>query len=242
MNIAFLMPVWQRPRLTKLVTDYYVDRIPRGLIINSPGSNISQDALSKQWDLLMVANNPLGRKLNTGLELLQSRDIDAVMILGSDDLVTHNYINLCQRKMLAGYDLVRLQACYYLSEGQVYFSPHALPGAGVCLSRGLLDRLEWRLWDEVNHHLDASMFRRITREASRESVRGYKVRKSASSALVLDIKTHTGLWKLEPPYLIHKETGVPIKQTRIKQAPSAKAFINKHFPGVTWLANYLSGS
>lgn len=79
------MAIYQRHELTKIVLDYY-----RGLgidlIIAGSEGVISQD-LAKGFKYIEVANSPLTYKNNAMLKAVQKYEHDAVVLLGSDDLI-----------------------------------------------------------------------------------------------------------------------------------------------------------
>lgn len=238
-HIALMMPVFRRPRLTRVVANYYRPQCTMDLLAIT-----SFDDDVPYWPYVDYPNEPLGAKLNAGLNMLRKKD--AVLLVGSDDLLTSAYLTHVQDRIAAGYDVVRLQACYYLDltrERPVLFkSPRALPGAGVALSRRVLDAYGWKMWnDSLNSSLDGSMFRRLAQWAihhpDKPPLKTCKVRHADADMLCLDVKTHEGnLWRIEGEpgnralTFVQPTTGRRIVHRSVEWfEPSA--FLNRHFPG-----------
>lgn len=123
-------------------------------------------------------NNPVSRKWQGALTLARHMlNPDAVMVVGSDDFINEAYLRHAVARLKSG-----VQGCgpdsvwFYSIPGgplglwrgpmTIERSPEhsvALPaGAGRVLSRGLLDALEWQLWDfDRDTALDTHSSRRI---------------------------------------------------------------------------------
>lgn len=99
-------------------------------------------------------NQPLSIKLQKGLEWCKQFDFDALLCVGSDDIIfgLEHYI-----KYLDKHDFVAVQDCYLRDNatGETYYwdgykggDRQGEPvGAGRMFRRDLLDRMDWLIWD-----------------------------------------------------------------------------------------------
>lgn len=115
---------------------------------------------------LEIKNRPLGEKWNTALKSCKSLDFEYLFITGSDDIY--------QPELLKYYDsrhedYIGLLDIYFHDFQKTKYCPGFVHdrkgephGAGRRLSRKVLDRLNWQLWDnDLNSGLDASMSQRL---------------------------------------------------------------------------------
>lgn len=244
MRITLLIPIWKRPRLTRLVLSYYA-RLARTLRY---GSQIELDVLVVYSDdgyfsehmetvgfndhiqATTRHNNPLSAKCQHGLSVVQVMQPDAVVICGSDDLLPTSYFRYVARLVQDGIGYVRLAHCYFydVQSRTLSLAKHVHPGAGTCISRRVLDELGWTLWPgERDHHLDMLMFRQL------ESVHCQHVKIRGGAALsghfVLDIKTGSNVWDIEGSTLLCSTTGTRLA-IRGMRSVEAEPFLRQHFP------------
>lgn len=94
----------------------------------------------------MYANSPLGAKFQHGLE--QLRDMDAVMLMGSDDLIDNTIID----KIISRSEEVVWPIGLYMANtkgGEIRLFDwfyKAYSSVGRLVRRSVLDRLDWKLW------------------------------------------------------------------------------------------------
>ena len=157
-------------------------------------------------------------------------DINAVMIVGSDDLVTPVYIEAVKYLLEKGVDYITLPSLYFydLQSGRMHFCLAERLGLGRVLSRRLLDLLDWKPWPEgLNSGLDGAMYQRI-QELKKEGheVREFKFPVQLCGKLgiaAMDIKgSDNNIWSYAQAYgsLVGSEQRNPEKVLR------------KHFPSV----------
>lgn len=112
---------------------------------------------------IKTANNPLGRKWQAGVEKARELGADPLIILGSDDFLSNNFISkACD---LAKYhDFVffdewyihapKEQKNYFLKYNMMLYDKPPL-GSGRVFSKRFLERHEWKIFDsERDWHLD----------------------------------------------------------------------------------------
>ena len=120
--------------------------------------------INDAWFYTYAPNDPLSEKWQKGLVTIKQVNPDAVMIVGSDDLVTPKYIEACKYLISKGADLVYLPGCYFYctKTKRMFWGWAERLGLGRCVSRSLLNRLDWKLWpDGLNSGLDGAMWDRI---------------------------------------------------------------------------------
>jgi len=114
-------------------------------------------------------NNPLTDKVQNGLQWLKTFDFDAVVMLGSDDVV-EGYDKI--KEWLKEYDCVAFGDCHYTDlttgrqgywPGYTYAHRYGEPaGAGRFLTRTLLERMNWDLWTlSTNGSMDFDQWKKI---------------------------------------------------------------------------------
>jgi hypothetical protein len=139
-------------------------------------------------------NKPLGRKWNKGLEFCQSLSPDFVLIMGSDDILSSNVIPLYLKYAGEGFDYIGLLDIFFynaLDNEMIYWPGYTNQRRGESLGLGrfigkkILDRYDWRLWDdELNMALDNSMTKRLRSGKFREKIFSAK----RAGVMSLDIK------------------------------------------------------
>ena len=173
--------MWQRPALTRLVLKSYAAwrRTFEGVVefemvcVGSEGEASRNLVERAGWRYVEHENQPLGAKWNAGLEPFKELNIDALIIVGSDDVMSEGVVPFYLERLAEGehavgfsdmyaLDLGTLEALYW--EGYAEDSPRAgdTIGLGRCLSAEVLKRTKWTLWeDELNKTLDSSMTRTL---------------------------------------------------------------------------------
>lgn len=130
-------------------------------------------------DYLHVSNNPLGKKIQEGVEYCRQFEPDALLMCGSDDWLSPNWIDVFIPR-LGEFDIVGAD-CLYV----ILFSPKELVevkrcsyegterdgepvGPGRLLSRKILDKMDWQLYSkDLNSSLDINSFRRLKEAEAR---------------------------------------------------------------------------
>lgn len=128
----------------------------------------------KKNDMYWVTfdNLPLGRKFNHMLQVAEKiKGWEYLFITGSDDVFSEGVFKRYEQLIKEGHEYIGLQDIYFMdlySKDVRYCpgfhndragEPH---GAGRCISRRLLEKYEFTLWDDViNEGLDWSMTRKV---------------------------------------------------------------------------------
>lgn len=240
MDLTLLTCAWGRPALTERVLDYYTRlRIPgvrlTGVCVVSP-EDPDPPAVPEWWRTVEAPNSPLGSKFNAGTAAIERERPDAVVILGSDDLLNARYFERVAEHLHAGADFISLRDAHFydLAAGRLYRASPARPGAGRCLSASLIERLDWRLWqDSREERLDSSMSRRL-RSVPLAAYRRVEMRDA--DAVLLDVKTESNMWTVasfgKGKLRLHRgASALPYGASEVEPG----GFVERHFPGEGWL-------
>lgn len=227
-KIVIYTCLWQRPLLTEFVLDHYVSLKPMlfqthdihldVFTVGSEGEKSAAIAAKFNASYVEHQNQPLGAKHNFGLSVLRKKipDVDAVVIIGSDDILNHQYFvtvkDLMTRKSqpmhmvglkdLFFYDLGTKELVYTRGYRSVTTEVAATIGLGRALSKNLLDCIDWFLWDpERNHGLDQSTVRRLLRNVIGVDYVSTAVLGKENGIVAIDIKTDsvggTNIWAFD---------------------------------------------
>ena len=225
-DLTIVMAVWDRPELTRRVMEYYSRFFVRRIAVCTAGDDYP---IVDGWEYVFALNEPLGRKWNTGIKAAVGSEL--VMIVGSDDLVTGEHISRCWSKWnSSGVDFVQARGAHIYTGGHsVFHVPDIRPGPGRCLSKRLLDMLDWQPFSPIaNDFLDSSLTSRLRKLEIKKA----HLREDAVS--VVDIKTSGhNMWSFKR---VHEDTATltrgkeVLKLRNIKEIPAASFFAH-HFPG-----------
>lgn len=171
-SLAILTCLWKRPEVSTIslnATIRQLKKLPinwKILCVGSEGK-VSQEIAQKAGvDYTEYPNDPLGGKFNHGLLKIRGWNPDAVMVLGSDNSVTSGFIQKSVKSIQAGTDVtgcldgimidtVSKKSIHWLGYGGRR-SGEPL-GSGRCYGGKLLERLDWKLWENrLNRVLDFS--------------------------------------------------------------------------------------
>jgi len=194
MKVVVLTAIWKRHELFKVFLDGF-NRINRNtehelvlVTIGSEGINFSDNHLEHP-------NLPISNKWQSGLKYAKSFNPDYVLMLGSDDLICSNLLDVYTEEMEKGIDLIGLKDCYFLDSRNLEFSHwlgyrnHRIGesiGMARMLSKNLLDRIDWNVWRKpINKGLDSEMMRVLKSVRFNETMFNCK----KENILALDVKT-----------------------------------------------------
>lgn len=202
-RLGILTTIWKRHALTAIVLDHVVAWELPGLdcvrlAVGSEGEASRTIAENAGWEYVEHNNLPLSDKWNAGMQRLAGR-VDAVLIIGSDDIMTQRAVELCLAEIEAGADVVGLEDLFYYdtATGQAYYGERHHPGAGMIARAEVLERVNWKPWDSgLNRNLDRAYTNRLQTKAYPCKFK-YIGNCHEQAADLVDIKTGTNMWTVE---------------------------------------------
>lgn len=113
-------------------------------------------------DICKCPNRPLGRKFQAGVTEAKKYNPKAVMILGSDDLLSYTYVEKTMKLIDKQYDFIGIDTWYIVCSTKEcyigkYVNKHAqrFLGAGRTYSRRFLNTVKWKVFSPTkNSNLD----------------------------------------------------------------------------------------
>lgn len=185
---AIIVAIYDRPGLTKIVLDYYREKSKEyGFEIIVAGSEGNKSRrLAKGCHYVEVPNSPLTDKNNAMIQKAKELNVEGVILIGSDDLLSDNllkfYMKLPNKKTFLG-----TPSAYFYSidkhELIKYHSQEQSIGAGRYFSRYVLEKAGWKLWQTpLDSRLDTDSLDYLAQCGIEESLFTVK------DSMVLDIK------------------------------------------------------
>ena len=243
MKIAAVIAVHERYDITLKTILRLKNQSPELKHIIIIGSSESEKTLAYLTGSIFIssANKPLGKKWQKGIYVAKDLNCDGVMILGSDDWITDNWIRTCVNKANEGYELIGKREFHFLKISKngvklglwkgypVNDLRHMEPiGAGRIFMRTLLDRLQWKIFpDYLDSGLDkASYFLAIAHNAKIDLL-------DNTHNYILDIKST--FWKNKWSF----DQLVDSNNTQNLHDPYS--FLDKYFPDAReWINNLIN--
>jgi hypothetical protein len=214
-HIALLTAVWRRVALTEVVFAHYAqmthdvkDRVRLSLVaVGSEGYVSKRRADRYGWTYVEYPNAPLGAKWNAGLPAVRALEADAILIVGSDDLLNAPVIETYAKALREGVRYMGLQDLYFYdqpSDRTVHWPGYTgkrageSAGLGRCIHRSYLDAVDWTLWEDTREHgLDGSMRTTLAplldEPARAPERRAYRC--GDHGMMAVDVKTRTNMWQ-----------------------------------------------
>lgn len=169
MKLVCVMPIWKRPTLTSLILRQWHRQIHRlrdrvdvhVVCVGSEGRTSARlmEGFSDVMSYVEARNDALNLKWNAGLGVARYLDPDAVLTIGSDDLVSDSLLVRYAELVADGLDFFGLTDLYFFDSVRVRLGywpgygptrqPHRIGepiGAARCHSRRVLETLQWELW------------------------------------------------------------------------------------------------
>lgn len=166
-RFVLLTAVWKRELLTKIVLGAY-ERMRRTLsdeieicllAVGSEGGESRALCERCGFGYVEHPNSPLSHKWNAGVQAAKRYDPDALVIVGSDDLVSVEMFRVYADKLREGFQFFGASDMYFFEpagprlgywggyEHTTMKNRTGEPiGCGRCFSRSVLDRTGWNLW------------------------------------------------------------------------------------------------
>lgn len=222
-KLAIVTALWKRPSITNDVLTH-LDWLRRELVsegveltvyaaASRRGEPRASHALVKSGALerIDIENKPLSRKWQAaGRAAFESRP-DAVMIVGSDDLISLGYIRAAVDLVQSGFDYINAMGLFYMDTEETSATygvmlktrAHRI-GAGRTISARLLDKIDGQIWYpeskpvHIDKLLDTQMENHLRRTAGDLREAFIRLGKTPYGfASILDLKSSVNIWGFE---------------------------------------------
>ena len=226
MKLGILTALWGRPNITYLFLDRLMHLQNKyGVIGACVGTNNEFRASCEMREILYTdyKNKPLGEKWNHGMKMFRDTDVTHVMILGSDDLVSDDFmeysLDFAKDKDFCGCKDLYMYGANPSRRGWMglyYFRYRGyLIGPGRCYSRSVIEQLDYELWSPTkNYGLDGSVVKRI--KTLGPDVRRGSFFMQDEGLFVIDIKTRGNISGIPGGAKLLDE---PLKDLLLKHLP-----------------------
>jgi hypothetical protein len=164
-DVVCLIAMWGRQELVQININLLQKQTKKCkiLLVVSCEADKKFAMKNKNIDWIYTDNKPLGKKWQVGLNECKKYNPSAVLINGSDDLLSLNWVETCYKYIKSNnYDIVGKSNWYILDLIKKvpykfkYTNVNILLGAGRMLSRNILDEINWELFPiNQNRALDS---------------------------------------------------------------------------------------
>ncbi|MCP9289998.1 hypothetical protein [Gracilimonas sediminicola] len=153
MKIGLLTLLWKRHKIASFVLNHYSQMQLDGieLVLHCVGSEgeVSQSIAEQAgWNYTEHPNDPFSDKWNCASEWFKDKDVEALCIIGSDNLLNEEYFYRVAGAVKAGLDSVRLGGSVLrnVKTGEMLYYGNVMVGSGKAWSRELLEKLNYKMW------------------------------------------------------------------------------------------------
>jgi hypothetical protein len=207
MKVAIVTAVWKRPEVFAMFAKgvkHLQENCPEiefvVIVAGSEGWKTNKMVTDCGFLYIEIPNEPLALKVNAPVRLAGRLNVDYVLCVGSDDIITPELMELYIKHMRAGidyiavsdfyfYDTVTGKSLYWGGYTEPYRKGHAC-GAGRLISKRLLTIWGWKPWDiQHNKILDTSIQEKLKRTPHTNVVLSLK----ENNVYALDIKSETNM-------------------------------------------------
>jgi hypothetical protein len=208
MKILLITTMFGRYELTDFVFNYYnnlknklKNKLELSLLsCGSEGSVSKNIAIKNNFDYIEYENTPLSKKHNFLLSYAKNYDVDGVVLIGSDDIISEStfdiYIDAIKNNIdFVGFtDLYMYDGCLHYWPGYTNERIGETIGAGRFFSRKVLDENNWDFWGNIlkDSGLDKIAYEKIKKNNLVEK----QISCKNSDHFIIDIKSDTNITKL----------------------------------------------
>lgn len=210
MKIVILTAVWKRHDLFKIFLKG-IERVKQNTKHEIILVTIGSEKKKFSPNHIETSNFPLSNKWQTGIEEVRELNPDYVLMLGSDDFICSNLLDVYTSEMEKGTELIGLIDCYFLDSRidklsyWVGYRNHRRGesiGMARMLSKGLLNKLDWKVWTiQANKGLDSIMMKKLRSLKVSEKMFNCKNK----NIMALDVKTNINVSNIKTYRDLHEE-------------------------------------
>ncbi len=214
MNLTIVTAVWKRPEIFEVFADgitnlqeSFKGRLKISVTVaGSEGEQSRNMVESRGYAYIEIDNRALGMKMNRAAMLAQGQDPDYCLLVGSDDIIGVDMLELYYTEMLNGTDYIYVTDFYFFdtqSKKALYWGGytkntnrgHAC-GAGRMLSRPVMNALKFQPWydNQMHNILDTAFDRKI--RPIQMTKKAFNLKQNGCFGL--DIKSSTNMTPFAP--------------------------------------------
>lgn len=219
MKILILVPVWGRPEITKIWSEavnwFKTGEIEVLTILSNEDEYFTQNLaiiLDSGYQYCYYKNDPLGQKLNAGVEFALDFNFDYLMNLGSDDLIHPAILALYKPYMEAKEPFFGLNKVYFydiLKKRLAITVPYVF-GAGRMIHRSVLEKIRYKgeflYSNELRRGLDCNSVEKVKFTLNLD----YKQVETNGFPYIVDIKSQHGLNDFDMMQRLHEPADINI--------------------------------
>lgn len=173
MKLAVIIPFYKRTDITKLCFKHLATQ-QKKFKFKVFVAGDDKSIVPKSFTFVDVENNPLGNKLNVLLQ--QTKDFDAVTVLGSDNFISDSVFKLfntldLKEKVYYGFDNLHVYSVWHdkLTSDFPYTENGNTIGVARLWTKATLEAMNYTLWSaERNNGLDSDSKKRMLSKGVKE--------------------------------------------------------------------------
>jgi hypothetical protein len=161
MKIAIVTSLWGRPELTKIIAQYYAELANvKDIILIAAHTKEDYQDIHPVWHYVEASNANLPLKFTQAFKEAKKHNVGAVMLTGSDDLLSTSWFDYVERNYCSTDNFVlglKDFYFYHIKSKQAYHwkgfedVDQGMPiGAGRTFSKHILDQIDWKPWGDMN--------------------------------------------------------------------------------------------
>ncbi len=199
MRLLIITAIYKRHDLSRIVLSYYKSLQAKYdlqlLAVGSEGHSSLNLCLSCGWDYIEFENKPISQKFNALSDHCKAYDYDAVVLIGSDDLISEEIIKYYIENYHANTPyMVGLKGCYMYEvnkDSLIHFKGYTCKtkrtiGAGRLFSRYVMEKMKYKLWGRSN--IDRGLDYRSSLMLEINGIKEHKIDFNDTGGLLVDIK------------------------------------------------------
>lgn len=202
MKIRVLIPLWKRPEVTKFCFDELEKLIAQSeheievsCVLSEPEYIPICQERGFNWTFEL--NQPVGKKINTGIKSTLKYKYDYLMIMNSDDVIKVDLIDKYYKPFFEslnpffGIDKVTY-VNFYTNEAREFKYEYSVLGIGKCIHKNVVTSMNGELYrSDRNNGLDDSMMDNLIRTGVFPTFVKYE------GQLAMDFKSDVNIWPWE---------------------------------------------
>lgn len=205
-KVIVFTPIWGRHEIVKIwaagvrrIQKYWPEALNIDVLCMVSTNEDKELIQDLGFDYVWTENKPLGKKHNDGLKALKGKDFDYILQLGSDDLISNDYLHYALFGMQSGFDLFGVNRLYFVDYNtkqgckfDLSTQASTLVGAGRFISHKSIKRLKYNIWpDSINRGLD------MTSQLNLSTIGVTPNILQTTNYCVCDVKSEVNIWSFE---------------------------------------------